>query len=165
MVYLPPALRRTISVFAAESGRRISDVHAEALGEYLQSRRRPLDTDAHEVLRMEIEVAPSVPAPEQGSLDSVLRLLDNQAHMMVEIMANTASLVPAVETRVLAIVIAALAGSGDAGLATPDIRALLNEHGFGGVRTTTVRDALVQAGVARCQDGRWIGLDPRWTQT
>lgn len=164
MVYLPPPLRRAISVLAAESGRRISDIHAEALGEYLQSRRPP-ETDAQEVLRMKTKAVPSVPANEQGSLGSVLRLLENQAHMMVDIQASTASLVPAVETRLLAIVIAALAGSGAAGLATPDIRALLNDHGFGGVRTMIVRDALLQAGVARCEDGRWIGLFPRGTPT
>ncbi|WP_411902752.1 hypothetical protein [Methylorubrum thiocyanatum] len=154
MVYLPPGLRRAMSVLAAERGCRISDLYAEAVGGYLQSWRRPAGA------------TPAVPEPASAppflrddALNRILKLLDDQGGMIRDIQASTASLVPEVEARALAIVIAAVAKAGPDGLSATQVRARLDSDGFRSVKTTSVRDTLLRAGVMHCRDNRWIDRD------
>ncbi|WP_437871805.1 hypothetical protein ACSD7O_01545 [Methylorubrum extorquens] len=151
MVYLSAELRRAMSVMAAERGCRNSDLYAEAVGGYLQAARR------HPAGSLDAPAKP--PAPEGEKLDRILKVLDGHGQFIRGIQADTATMVPAVDPRALAVVIAAILKAGRDGLATPEVRALLDADGFRNVKTTSVRDVLLQAGVIHHRDGRWMDRD------
>ncbi|MEN3230252.1 hypothetical protein PUR21_21855 [Methylorubrum rhodesianum] len=151
MVYLSAELRRAMSMLAAERGCRNSDLYAEAVGGYLQAARR------HPAGSLD---APAMPlAPGCDKLDRILKVLDGHGQFILAIQADTASMVPAVDPRALAVVIAAVLRAGTVGLATPDVRALLDANGFRSVNTTSVRDVLLQTAVVHYRDGRWMDRD------
>lgn len=153
MVYLPREVRRAMGVMAASRGCRISDVYAEAASQYLRSHGDDGEAAKPEPAVTRAECVAS--AAQREGIDRILNRLDGYGRMLVDIHAQTVDLVPIVETRPLAVVIAALTKAGSAGLGTGEVRALMTGEGFHALKTTTVRDALVQAGVARHQEGRW----------
>lgn len=150
MVYLPREVRRLMAVAAAERGLRISAIYEEACGAYLKA-RTPAASAAEP---SEAPPPASRRAIREGLEETLLKRLGACQHHIMEIHAVTACLLPAIDTRALAVVIVALAKAGSEGIGTPGIRTILNASAFTGVRTSTVRDVLVQAGVARYADGR-----------
>ena len=157
MVYLDPDLRRGMSVLAAERGMRTSDLYAEAVAEFLQTWRRP---GGRTSVVEQVGPAPSTGVPVDDALHRITKKLDGHSQMIVEIQTYARSLLPEVETRALAIVIAAVLNAGPEGIETPAVRSALAKEGFRGLKPATVREALLQAGVLARNDERWRVRDP-----
>ena len=155
MVYLPTDLRRAMAAAAAERGMKVSDFYAEATSAYLAGVTRTAEPTSPPATKAKDEAQP---IPDKA-IKRILKHLDNQSQMISDIRVQTSDLVPLVGARPLAIVIAAMSKAGHQGLGTPEVRALLTATGFRDLKTTTVRDALIQAGVARYEDGQWILLE------
>lgn len=157
MIYLPRDVRRAMNLLAASRGCRISDLYTEAATRYLKSQDGSEEFQKPEPTMSEVAWASQ--SEKKAETDLVLKRLDGYARMLSDIKAQTADLVPSVGPRPLAIVITALAQAGSAGLETSEVRALMTGEGFPALKPTTVRDELVQAGVARYQAGRWYIRD------
>ncbi|GJD76425.1 hypothetical protein [Methylobacterium goesingense] len=159
MVYLPRDMRRAMKVRAAEQGRTISDLYAEAIGGYLKSR-----ADASEAIAPEVRSTPVPPASAAGAMpeDIAKRILDRvngYGRMIAEIHTQTSGLASSAETRAVAIVIAALCKAVPQGINTAAIKTLLKSAGFKQHEVDYACDTLLRAGVARHQGGRWHALD------
>lgn len=157
MVYLDPDLRRGMSVLAAERGTSASDLYAEAVAEFLQAWRRPGGRTST------VERAGPVPSsgvPVDDALHRIIKKLDGHSQMIVEIQTYARSLVPEVETRALAIVIAAVLNAGPGGIDKSDVRSALAKEGFRHVPPPKVRDALLRAGVLAPDEDRWRVRNP-----